>query len=171
MPPVALAKYATPEVMAHAQDIGRQRLEKALERARIQPFGDPGDENRQEIDDWSSVAESLVAQWLQAQWNDVIIDGPLPPVKEQDVGKRTEVKWTRHNPGHLILHDSDPPNRLAILVRKKLPYMEVVGWTMVRTTQLKKYQDNPKARNKEDYWFPANELLMCDLLYQIRHSV
>lgn len=169
MPPVKLAQYATDDLLAEARRVAQGRLGLARQRNRTQPFGDPGNENRGAVDGWSSLAEALVASWLGAPWvNDLIED---LSVKPPDVGVRTEVRWTKHHPGHLIIHDSDPDDRIAILVRKELPDIEVVGWTIVSTAKRKRYRNHPKARSPQDYWYPANELLMCDLLYQIRHSV
>lgn len=166
---VSLVSYATSELMSEAREVGLSRFDKATQLRRVQPYGDPGDDKRKYIDCWSSLAECLVAEWLGVPWvKEIRADlRPKPP----DVGVRTDIKWTSYSPGHLITHADDEDDRLFVLVRKELPHMEVVGWTSGLAAKQKTYLNHPKARNPSDYWMPAAHLLMCEMLYQIRHSV
>lgn len=149
-----------------ARSVGLARFARAVERRRTQPFGDPGDTKRKYIDCWSALAECAVANWLHLPWNDEIVDDLTQ--KPPDVGDRIEVRWTPHEHGHLIGHDSDCDGWLMVLVRRELPDMVVVGWTTTGAVKQPQYRGHPRARNKADYWFPPSELLMTELLKQMR---
>lgn len=150
--PVSLEERA----IEQARGVGRARLAKARQRQRTQPYGDPGDAVRQEIDEWSCIAESGVARYLGLAWNSEIVEdlSEKPP----DVGETIDVKWTQYSNGHLITHDDDIDERYFVLVCGKLPKMMIVGWLQGYETKEKGLRDHPRARNEGDYWTPQAEL-------------
>jgi hypothetical protein len=169
MSTIALQTWATPERVQEAREVGRGRYQKAKERQRLQPYGDPGEENRLYIDGWSCLAEALVASWLELEWCKELRDDLS--IKPPDVGSKVEVKWTQHHPGHLIAHDTDIDDWVIVFTRRELPEIEVVGWTTVSFAKQARFQNHPKARNPKDYWVPPKQLLLPELLFQMRRSL
>lgn len=153
---VARVDWLSGALLAEAVAVGEERLQVARARNRTQPFGDPGDEKRLEIDRWSCIAELAVATYLGLPWVNVILQdlSEKPP----DVGDDIEVRWTSHSNGHLICHDADWDERIFVLVRGKLPEMWLCGWIQGAEAKKKEFQHHPRARNPADYWIPASEL-------------
>lgn len=150
---LVLVNWTTEEHKAEAFSVGEERLNLARQLDRTQPYGNPGDENRLEIDQWSSLSEKVTAQYLNLPWHKEILRNLYP--KPSDVGNNIDVKWTGNLPGHLILHEEDLDDRAFVLVRGKLPNMVICGWTMGFAGKKEEYQNNKKARSASDYWIPV----------------
>ena len=159
----------TEEELSGARKVGLARYEKARQLGRSQPYGDPGDDKRTFIDCFSALAEYAVARYLDLPWHSEIVDDLT--VKPPDVGSRIEVRWTDHPHGHLLGKDNDPDGWIMVLVVGKLEGMRMVGWTASETVKQERYQSHPKARSPSDYWFPQKELLMMELLLQMRNNL
>lgn len=149
-----------------ARKVGMGRFRRALDLQRTQPFGDPGDDKRAHLDCWSALAECFVAKWLGLPWCSEIVDDLT--VKPPDVGERIEVRWTAHLNGCLIAHETDAPGWLMVLVRGELPVMAITGWTTTGAAKQPRYQNNPRARSPLDYWVPASDLYLPELLRQMK---
>ena len=70
-----------------------------------------------------------------------------------DVGSGIEVKWTRWKEGHLVLHQSDRMEDIAILVTNLSPTYYLVGWIPVRagkTTRFLKPSESNWWINQKD---------------------
>lgn len=145
--------------------IGERRYELAVRLNRSQPRGDPGDENRLEIDQWSCVAEKIVSVYLNLPWHKELLTNLYP--KPPDVGDNIDVKWTKYTNGHLILHESDLSDRVFVLVRGKPPEMEIRGWVIGEVAKKERFQNHLKARSSKDYWFPARRLEHMSALQEI----
>lgn len=161
-----LSPFVTEELLEQARACARARLELARSRGRSQPFGDPGEEKRLYIDGWSSLAEALVATWLDLPWNNAIVEDLS--VKPPDCGTRVEVRWTPRERGHLIAHPTDADNAIMVLVCGELPEMEVGGWTTGADTR--NYGPGQQARNPSDRWVPRSKLFLPELLAQFRSA-
>ena len=166
---VPLAPYATKDRIRYARSVGRARLALAREKGRTQPFGNPGDDARVYVDENSCIAEALVADWLGLPWNDALVDNLSQ--KPPDVGDDIEVRWTKYvGNGHLLAHETDNSKWYLVLVWGELPDMEVKGWTVGSSAKQQRFRRNPKARSRDDYWVPPGELLMGELLVQMKRG-
>ena len=163
--PTVLVDWLCEDDYAYARRIGDARLAAARRRNRTQPFGDPGDAKRTEIDRWSCLAELAVAQYLDLPWRSELVEdlSEKPP----DVGDDVEVRWTQHKQGHLILHDPDHDDRSFVLVCGKKG-MRLMGWTLGEDGKNSSYQGHARARNIGDYWVPAADL---HPMYQLRSRI
>ena len=157
-----LIDWITKEHVQRGFGVGDQRTALAKKIDRPQPHGDPGEENRQYIDRWSSVAELAMSEYLELPWVNAILRTLKP--KPADVGERVEVRWTHIPNGHLIVYPEDPDDWIVVSVRREWPRMEIAGWTTGFEAKRECYRAHPKARNKRDYWVPAENLLMVELL-------
>lgn len=156
-----LVSWCTTLDYDEARRVGDARLAKAREKGRTQPYGDPGDDKRVDIDRWSCLAEQSVAQWLNLPWRNEILDDLS--VKPPDVGDDIEVRWTAHPHGHLIVHEEDHDDRSFVLVRGRKP-MWIEGWILGSDAKKVAYRNNRQARSLLDYWVPASDLQpMADL--------
>lgn len=162
-----LAPFLSDELLEEARRVGRGRYAVAKRLGRSQPYGDPGEKQRVYIDAYSALAEGLVAAWLELSWVYGLLEDL--PLKPPDVGSRIEVRWTRHEPGHLIVHHDDPQERLFVLVRGEIGDINVAGWTTGAYAQRQEFKANPRARNPEDSWVPARYLLLPELLAQMQN--
>lgn len=165
MPPVRALDYLTEADKAEARRVGKARYKQAIELGRSQPYGDPGTDQRLFIDCYSSLAELVVANYLGLPWTALVDDLTTKP---PDVGSRVEVRWSPRPGGHLIGHDDDTDGWVMVSVRGQLPGMAIMGWTTVTTMKQEHYRNHPKARNPTDFWMPIEELMMPELLWQMR---
>ena len=163
---IAAIDYLTETDKAEARKVGIERYQVAQQLNRSQPFGDPGDDKRTFIDCYSALAECAVANYLELPWRSETIQDLS--VKPPDVGEKIEVRWTKHQNGCLIGHDTDVNGWFIVLVRGELPHMMLVGWTTTIHMKQEKYQGNPRARSALDYWVPASHLYMMELMLQMR---
>ena len=73
---------------------------------------------------------------------------------EADVGSRIEVKWTKYADGHLVIHKSDRPTDIAVLVCGRSPNYILAGWMPIAAARFKRYW-NPRDQN---WWIGQNDL-------------
>ena len=71
-----------------------------------------------------------------------------------DVGTGIEVKWTRWQDGHMILHQSDRMEDIAILVTNRSPSYYLVGWIPVAAAKTSR---TFKA-SEGSWWINQNDL-------------
>ena len=76
----------------------------------------------QEIE--SAAAEMAVSKWRNRYWFGSAFKLETPG---SDAGG-AQVRWTRHETGHLILYEEDDRSHAYVLVTGKVPTMKVVGW-------------------------------------------
>jgi hypothetical protein len=79
-----------------------------------------------------------------------------------DVGQNVEVKWTKHQNGHLILQSamSERPNDVAILVTGFSPVYILLGWMPVHMAMTPRY----KHPHQDNYWVPRSSLFEMQYL-------
>lgn len=157
------------EDIAEARRVGLARLARSRGTGLAQPFGDPGDDQREQIDVESSIAELGVARWLGLEWHPNT-EGALYP-RPPDVGSRVEVRWTKWLSGHLLVHDDDPDERIMVLVVGAHPRMRVRGWTTGWYGKRPYWNDTPRPGSRLSKMVPPGKLLSASLLPSMRSSL
>jgi hypothetical protein len=81
---------------------------------------------------------------------------------EADVGENIEVKWTKHQNGHLIIQNrpNPRPNDVAILVTGFSPVYILLGWMPVHMAMTPRY----KHPHQDNYWVPRSSLFEMQYL-------
>ena len=81
---------------------------------------------------------------------------------EADVGENIEVKWTKHQNGHLIIQNrpNPRPNDVAILVTGFSPVYILLGWMPVHMAMTPRY----KHPHQDNYWVPRSNLFEMQYL-------
>jgi hypothetical protein len=151
--------------LRQAREVGLGRRALAVRRERTQPSGDPGSRALL-FDCYGALAELAVARYLELPWNSALV-GDLHP-KPPDVGGRVEVKWVQPRGRHLIGHERDPDDWVMVMCRGWDDTLEIVGWTVAPSVKRPRWRGNPLARNSNDYWLPERELLLPELLLEMR---
>jgi hypothetical protein len=139
-------------------------------------------ESTQKVDDpwrWNSktnyhemvgeMAEACGAEWAVAMYFGIKnYELSVNTFKNQaDVGNRVEVKWSKYTNGHLILHERDRINDVAVFVTGRSPVYDLMGWIPVHMAKVPKYY-NPIQRN---WWVTQRNLFpMKDLRNSIYGS-
>lgn len=107
-------------------------------------------------------AESVGAEIAVAQYFG--IKGFKPTLNtfktEADVSKRLEVKWTKHENGHLIINSTDRDDDVAILVTGHSPVYRLIGWIPIRMARNELF----KHETQGNYWVPQGKLYPPELL-------
>lgn len=86
-----------------------------------------------------------------------------------DVGHAIEVKWTKWVDGHLVVHQSDRIDDVAVLVVGKSPKYELAGWIPVKWAKQRRYY---RAKDK-NWWIgqadlmPMEDFLRSDFAYAL----
>jgi hypothetical protein len=151
---------------ARARAVGTVRDNEGWDMGRKQTHGSPGRAKSLKFNCYAAFAEKAVSNWLGLPWTDLLDDLSGSPA---DVGDNVEVRWTATNPvhGHVIAHDDDPDGFFLVGVMGELPDMWIVGWTTAGFAKQERFQNHKHARNPLDFWVPAKELLMCELMEQM----
>ena len=74
--------------------------------------------------------------------------------READVGSRIEVKWTKWQDGHMIIHQSDRNTDIAILVVGKSPEYYLVGWIPVAQAKVQQHW----VSSERNWWIGQRNL-------------
>ena len=72
-------------------------------------------------------------------------------------------------PKHVSL-EAKSPFEMRVHLGDDVPDMEVKGWTVGSSAKQQRFRRNPKARSRDDYWVPPGELLMGELLVQMKRG-
>jgi hypothetical protein len=81
--------------------------------------------------------------------------------READVGARLEVKHTLWRDGHLIVHQSDRADDIAVLVVGRSPEYYLVGWIPVIDAKVKRFY----VESEKNWWVRQHDLRpMTDFL-------
>ena len=81
-------------------------------------------------------AEWIVAKYLNLEFNPFEQKGKI----KADVGSRFEVRWTKYVAGHLVIHEYDRPDDVAILVTGESPHFFIAGWIPIAMAKRAKYR-------------------------------
>jgi len=101
-----------------------------------------------------AVAEFAVAKALGVYWTGMF-------TKNVDVGADLEVRYTESNGNSLIVHDSDPDDRIFILVTGLLPELWLQGWMRGEKAKSKSYWRKMQRADGSDssaYFVPQENL-------------
>ena len=94
-------------------------------------------------------AEAIGSEWVVAKY----LDLPFNPYENKykikaDVGSHFEVRWTKYVAGHLVVHEYDRPNDVAILVTGESPNYFIAGWIPIAMAKRTKYR-----HSKQPNWW------------------
>lgn len=104
----------------------------------------------------TELAESVASEMVVAKWLKIADFEPtLNTFKTAaDVGSKIEVKWTHWWDGHLIIHQYDRNDDVAILVTGQSPTYQIVGWLPVVNAKISNYW----VQAERNWWVPQREL-------------
>lgn len=109
------------------------------------------------------IAEQRVAEWANVWWHGAATQHYK--TNPADCGLNLEVRWTRHDQGHLIIHSTDHPDKVCVLVTGEWPNQKIKGWMLARTAFERDYLNNGKARkDNDDHWVPQEDLTTPDVI-------
>ena len=94
-------------------------------------------------------AHSIGAEWVVAKY----LNLDFQPFEDKgkrraDVGSHFEVRWTKYVAGHLVVHEYDRPNDVAILVTGESPNYFIAGWIPIAMAKRTKYR-----HSKQPNWW------------------
>ncbi len=94
-------------------------------------------------------AQSIGSEWVVAKY----LDLPFNPYENKykikaDVGSHFEVRWTKYVAGHLVVHEYDRTNDVAILVTGESPNYFIAGWIPIAMAKRPKYR-----HSKQPNWW------------------
>ena len=102
------------------------------------------------------LAESVGSEMAVAKYFDLTDFRPtVNTFKNQaDVGSRMEIKWTRWRQGHLILHQSDRLEDIAVLVTDRSPIYYLMGWIPIKDARVSRTY----RRSEKSWWINQADL-------------
>lgn len=71
-----------------------------------------------------------------------------------DVGAKIEVKWTKWQEGHMVIHQSDRNTDIAILVVGKSPEYHLVGWLPIAQAKVSQHW----VSSEQNWWIGQRNL-------------
>lgn len=120
--------------------VGIDRRLGAVQRGRRNAHGFTGG-GAWDIDIEGAAAELAACVWLGLPWEPVV--GELDTL-DGDLGNGRQVRSTRHEQGHLLLHGSDADDHRFVLVVGKAPRLRVVGWCLGREGKVSAHWKEPE---------------------------
>lgn len=94
-------------------------------------------------------AESIAAEWAVARYFNLDFD--IETINEHykqkaDVGNGLEVKWTKYQDGHMIIHEWDRNSDIAVLVTGRSPVFVIKGWMPVSIAKRPRYRSSTQPK-------------------------
>lgn len=86
-----------------------------------------------------ALGELAVAKFLNLFWS-----GQLGNLRADDVGS-LQVRTTTHDAGRLLIHKTDPDDKVFVLVVGYAPSLRLAGWILGRDAKQEKWWDDPMA--------------------------
>lgn len=83
-----------------------------------------------------------------------------------DIGSRVEIKWTRYASGHLVIHQSDRIEDIAVLVIGRSPEYYLAGWIPIKDAQAKRYWRS----SEQNWWITQTDLHPMDNFLRSSHA-
>lgn len=156
---IAKLNYAECLVVAH---IGIIRRISALFNHRHNRHGEPQEDMEWALDIEGAAAEYVVARYLDRAWGSSMIDASAAA----DVSAMVQVRRTRHPNGMLLTKDSDRDDQIFVLVRGRMPVLDMAGWAWGRDAKNREKTD-PEGRGRSGFFMPASELRPMPELKQV----
>jgi hypothetical protein len=107
-----------------------------------------------DIDIEGAMAEMVVAKLLGHYWSG---DGP-GNYKGADVSDNIQVRWTKHENGHLLVNERDNPSHFYFLVTGVAPIYELKGWIAGHKAKIQAYFRRIKPSRPPCYCVPQSDL-------------
>lgn len=146
--------------LREAARAGIERRLSALEKGRRGAHGFNRDYEAWSIDIEGLAAEMAAAKGLGLPYTPMV--GDLD-TDIGDVAPGLQVRSTRYESGHLLLHETDLPHHVFILVVGQAPNFRLAGWTTPAASRTPERWREEKGRGA--YWVAQDELeQMGDLL-------
>ena len=148
--------------MAMASDAGRLRNISAIKDGR-KPQIEGGE--------WQAHIEGAAGEVAAAKWMNVFWGGSVNTFKTGgDIdGTGWEVRTRSKHEYDLIVRDSDPDNRVMILVTGKSPNFRVQGWIKTEEAKRAEFLQNYGGYGQA-YFVPKSRLNLMEDLYEHRSS-
>jgi hypothetical protein len=147
-----------------AAEAGVERRLRALGKGRRGAHGFDRD-----YEAWSIDIEGVAAEWACAKCLGVDYTPVVGELDTEmgDVAPGVQVRSTRYETGHLLLHESDLPDHYFLLIVGLAPDFRIAGWTT--PAESRKPEFWKVFKNRGAYWIPQAELrpveeLACLLL-------
>ena len=104
----------------------------------------------------TQLAESVGSEIAVAKYFDLTEFKPTHGTfkTQADVGSRLEVKWTRWKDGHLIIHQSDRIDDIAVLVTDRSPVYYLMGWIPIKQAKTSRTY----RRSEKNWWINQADL-------------
>jgi hypothetical protein len=109
-------------------------------------------ENTWDMEIEGAAGEMAVAKGLGIYWNGAIGDW-----KADDVGQ-LQVRTTKYDDGCLILHKSDPADKVFILAVGTAPTFRLAGWIVAKDGMKDSHWKDPTGRGRFAYFVPQSAL-------------
>jgi hypothetical protein len=94
--------------------------------------------------------ELAVAKYLNRYWS-----GNFEQLKADDVGDYQVRTADDHNK-RLILHDTDPDDRIFILITGLAPHYIIQGWVMAKEGKKSEFWSDPSRQGRPAYFVPRD---------------
>lgn len=104
------------------------------------------------IDIEGAAAEYVVARYLDRAWGSNVVTVSAVA----DVSATVQVRWTHYTTGMLRAHDDDKDDQLFVLVRRRMPSLDMAGWAYGRDVKNREKTD-PEGRGRFAYFMPSTE--------------
>lgn len=109
-------------------------------------------------DFWQIDIEGLCAEWAVAKALGVYY-GPVVghlDTEEGDVLSNVQVRSTKYESGHLLIHKKDPDDHRYVLVCGGDGHYRICGWLYAKDGKKDKYWKTHRGRSA--YWIPQSDL-------------
>lgn len=137
-----------------AQDgarIGCARRIESMDSKREQPLG------YNSSDAWRNDIEGACAEFAYCKAMNIHWSRSINTFKDADCGNLTQVRWTHHVNGSLIVRDGDPDDHCYVLVVGACPSYRIIGWIKGHHAKNNDYLKSP-GELEPAYFVPQNKL-------------
>lgn len=131
---------------------GAMRQIEALKERRRDNHGFSGDGWGVHIE--GACGEMAWARVSDRYWNPVVKN---PYALPGDVGD-VQIRASKKDSAHLLLHESDPDDALFVLVTGEAPHFRIVGEILGREGKRQEWFGDPYGTNRPCFWVPQSAL-------------
>ena len=130
---------------------GCARRIESMDSKRKQPLG------YDTSDAWRNDIEGACAEFAYCKARGIHWSRSVNTFKDADCGHLTQVRWTHHINGSLIVRDGDPDDHCYVLVVGACPSYRIIGWIKGEDAKKNDYIKSP-GELEPAYFVPQNKL-------------
>lgn len=139
--------------VAMAAFVGTQRQLENLMKKRVDRYGADRRIGWQlHID--GAIGELAVAKHFGWFWS-----GSVGLLNRADVGAQTEVRTTRYDNGHLLVHKDDKDENVFYLAIIDEPLVTIVGYLTGRAAKREEWWKDHAGNDRPAYWVPQEAIV------------